>query len=124
MPHTAEELDELPQPWKKLNHGKESVQRNDLKRETLIHFHPIVLSETSIGVNFTSGADNCFGYRAILEETSDSIGIAVVEGNIPGAPKHCKLLAGMSHFVLHTQNPIGHRKIVPLKADAVKLNRN
>jgi|GEM_PF-2038152 len=116
MKHTDEDDDEdfVLSQHKKLNAGKEHEQRNDLREERLINFHHIVLSDTSIGVNFTVGSKSCFGYRAVLEEKDDSIGIAVIEGMPPGATHACSLLMGYSHFVLHTKKPIGNRKIIHL----------
>jgi len=121
---TKNDVLNTPKPKKaSLNLGRETVQRNDLRLEHLVAFEPIVLSDTSIGVNFTAGVDDCYGYRAILIEKDDSIGIAVVEGVIPNPAHACFLQAIMAHFVLHTKHLIGNRQIIPLTAAEVQLKK-
>jgi len=95
--------------------GAEGVQRNDLKNERLINFRHNIISDKSIGVFFTTGSNACFGSRAVLQENVDSIGIAVVEGEPPGAPDACGLVGQTTYFILHTKKPIGNRKIIHLR---------
>jgi len=93
---------------------KETVQRHDLTHEELVDFKHHILSENSIKVSFGSGDPSCYGSRFVLEEKDDSIGIAVITGAIPGGLDICTMVGTSNFFVLHTKNPIGNRKIVPL----------
>jgi len=97
-----------------LHPRNEKIQRHDLTGEQLVKFEHVVISDTSIGVNFTKGPERCHGSRAVLVEKEDSIGIAVVAGNVPDGPKGCILLATTAHLILHTKKPIGNRKIIHL----------
>jgi|GEM_PF-5422910 len=101
--------------------GIQETQRHDLENERLINFRHKVLSTTSIGVSFTTGSEECYGVRVVLEEKDDSVGIAVVEGNAPGSPDACTRVGKMGHFIIHTKTPIGDRKIILLFD--VKLNK-
>jgi len=99
---------------------KESEQQHDLKNETIRGFKHEIISENSIRVSFQTGSPNCVGDRAVLEESDDTIGIAVITGTLIGAPKYCAAIGALKFFVLHTKRPIGNRKIVELTSVELK----
>jgi len=94
---------------------KEDVQRHDLKNEKISNFKHQIISDNSIRVSFQTGASNCYGARAIIKENDDTIEIAVFQGTLPEAPQVCTMVGRLTFFILHTQRPIGGRKIVQMK---------
>jgi len=118
---TAIHTDKYPMP-------SDSVQRNDLENEHLDSWDRYkVVSENSIRVYFTAGTSKCYGQRAVIKESDDSIYIAIIEGFIPGSPPECSLslLAMNTSFLLYTEKPIAGRSILPLRdVKLLKLNRN
>jgi len=113
--------DAIFHPMKHLFSGPEDIQRHDLEHESIIKFWYKILSENTIDVAFQAGDQKCYGHRAVLLKKENAIEIAIVKGGIPGSPDFCTLVGRSGHFVLHTKNPIGNRKIIPL--DHVELKR-
>ena len=61
---------------------------------------------------FYSGGDpECFGARAVVEETADTVRAAVVTGRLPGAPEVCRQVATRSSIVVSLQQPLGERRV-------------
>jgi len=100
---------------------REDIQHDDLHNEILIDFNYKVLSENIIHVTFHSGIPRCYGTRNILKEYDNEIGIAVIEGTIPNAPKFCTMEAGKGNFFLKTEKPIANRKIFKLSVMEIDL---
>jgi len=93
----------------------DSVQRNDLRNESLSTWERYeIVSDTSIRVFFATGTRSCFGNRAVVVETPQEIQIALVEGRVPESLEMCTLEALRTSFLLHTKKPVAGRKVVPL----------
>jgi len=100
---------------------RKNIQRDDLNNEILHDFNYEVFSENFIQVTFHFRTPRCYGNRFILKEYDDTIGIAVIEGTIPNAPKFCTMEAGKGNIFLKTEKPIANRKIFKLSVTEVDL---
>jgi len=70
----------------------DSVQRNDLRNESLNAWNRYeIVSDTSIRVFFSTGTKSCYGNRAVLMETPQEIRIAVIEGKMTFGNKGTKV---------------------------------
>jgi len=117
----AEELDstiELNIPYS----GTYEVQRNDLVRERLEEWRTYTMvSNNTIRVDFVSGDKKCYGHRAVLQETDDTIAIAIITGAVNADPlQMCALYASKAAFLLQTRKPIAGRAIIPLTSVPLK----
>jgi len=97
--------------------NRDDIQNNNLYHERIIPWSShSKISETSIRVYFSADSEECHGHRAILQESDDAITIAIVQGALSDAKEyHCNPVGRTASFLLHTQNPIGSRKIVQEK---------
>jgi len=100
---------------------KSAVQRHDLKNEFIRGFKLQIISEKFIRLSFETNDSKCYGSRAVLEETDDTVGVAVVTGTLPEAAQVCALEGHWEFFELHLQREIGYRKVFKLKT--VNLNQ-
>ncbi|GAA1471775.1 hypothetical protein CFELI_13170 [Corynebacterium felinum] len=87
--------------------------RNDLSNEKEIAWagYQEVDNGNKIRVFFPSGTQDCYGYRAQVAETDDSVTIKVYEGAIPSASDHCILVGSISSLVVSLNAPLGDRKL-------------
>lgn len=94
--------------------GKNDIEpRDDLENERAGSWsrHEII-DDTSIRVFFTGGDPKCFGSRAMIEETSSEIRIAVINGSIPEAPEHCTAVGASNSMTVETEDEIDERDIL------------
>jgi len=103
------------------------MQYNDLYNERITPWrsHKII-SDTSISVHFFIGDPKCHRHRAVVQEIDDTIDIIVIGGNPyddKGEGYACHAVAGWGSFLLHTQKPIGNRKITQNNYPPVELRK-
>ncbi|MFT8703786.1 hypothetical protein [Bifidobacterium aquikefiricola] len=94
--------------------SKDIQQHKNLNDEhSLSWYRYDIVSDRLVRVHFTMGNPECYGVRAVVNEETNTVRIALHEGTLPGSPAHCSLFAAMASLLLTTQNPIGTRSIVP-----------
>lgn len=93
----------------------DDIQRNDLSNERAVDWQRYeVVDETNIRVFFSAGSKSCYGTRALVEETFETIEIAVLEGSFPGAPDVCTLIAREASILAETSQPVADREVIQL----------
>jgi len=112
---------------------KDDVQNNNLHNETIGSWsHYEIVSDTSIRVHFIGSHPNCGGgHRAVLQENVDWIDIVLIAGSLDEEDEGereregyaCRAIARSGSFLLHTQRPIGNRKITQLNSPPVELRK-
>jgi len=113
------------------------TKRIDSKQHDILYHEQIkpwsrheVVTDTSIRVYFQV-SDACKEHRAVLQETDDTIDIIVISGfphiDEEGEGYVCRPVAmlgpGEASFLLHTQQPIGTRKITQINSPPVELRK-
>lgn len=93
--------------------SQDEVQRDDLENEHVIEWQRYEqVSDTQIRVFFTTGSPRCYGARAVVEESAETVEIATIEGTLPDAPEVCTLEARFVSMLVETQNVIGDREVI------------
>jgi|GEM_PF-6164529 len=97
------------------------VQNDNLVREKIENWTRYeLLSQHSLRLHFNAGTTSCYGYRTVVQETEESIGIALIRGGFKGGPRACILEGRSSYFLIRTEKPIAGRTIIPLKSVKLK----
>lgn len=95
--------------------GPDDTPRDDLKNERVVEWQRYeVVGPSTLRVFFSAGSESCYATRSILEETDTVIRIAIIEGELPGAPEICTLVARDASLTIEIIRPIGEREVVPL----------
>lgn len=101
-----------------------SVDGDNMSNEQVVSWSDYkVRDSTHVSLDVITGDPNCFGLRTVVRESDSTIGIAVIQGTLPRAPRHCKSVGRRETVIVETISPIGHRTITRLSPDEVKLNK-
>lgn len=69
-----------------------------------------------------TGTDTCYGLHTVVNETEETIEVAIVEGVLPDAPTHCALVARYEKLKIATTAPAEEPKVRSLDPAKVDLN--
>jgi hypothetical protein len=108
-------------PQQQTSPGADDIPRDDLTDERVLDWtRSESLTETTIRVHFLAGTRECYGTRNVVDESSDTIKIALIEGSLPGAPNACPLVAREASMIVTTSRPITGREILNLDTPELK----
>ncbi|MGO1319113.1 MAG: hypothetical protein ACTMIK_02535 [Galactobacter sp.] len=92
-------------------------QRDDLTHERVVPWsNATELSGNRLRVDFTMGSPKCTGARAVVEESTDTVDIAVLNGTLPEAPRNCTMEALLAAVVVELDEPLGDRTLRHLES--------
>jgi hypothetical protein len=70
-------------------------------------------TDNAVKVNFTSGADTCFGVHATVQETSETVTVELQSGTLPEAVgRACIMIALFGTLEVPLQGPLGDRQVL------------
>lgn len=69
-----------------------------------------------------TGDPKCFKLRIVTKEANGRIEVAIVEGVLPDAPKHCTAVGRIEKLTVTTEAPAQNLDVHALPAREVELN--
>ncbi len=111
-------------PSAPLSAAPELVPRDDLLNEHYSAYNEVeVVDQQYLRIHFISGTPECYGARAVVREDAEAVRVAVVVGNIPESADVCRDIGVAATLLVNLDQPLGTRKIVPLRESEVSLHR-
>lgn len=97
--------------------------RHDLTAEAPVGFQRFeATGPKTVRVHFVLEKPACSGARAVVQESTSAVRIAMVRGLLPGAPAACASNAQLATMTVTLKEPVGKRKLEALPAGEVKIH--